>query len=210
MRALTLVAVGVLLAGLEFRLNAPDVLADPVGWLLIAGGAWWLTVKPAAILALVAAPLSGAGVYLSFRTVLVNTETNAAVRICPAEGFCYEQLRYDDLAALRALALLVAALAGAAALTSILHVLRTEVGDVTKQLPLRRQLQILEVVVPVVWFLPIVVRTAAAVLSGDGYDPVWNEGSDPLIFARVAVVVWLFAVLLTFSDRYPRPVRTTA
>jgi hypothetical protein len=210
MRALTLVAVGVALVGLEFRLDAPDVLVDPLGWLLIAGGAWWLAVKSSAVLALLAAPLSAAGAYLSFRTVLVDTDTDAAVRLCPAQGFCYEQVRYDDLGGLRSLALLGAALAGGAALTWLLRVLRTDIGDVTKQVPLRRQLQILEVVVPVVWFLPIVARTAAAVLSGDGYDPVWNEGFDPLIFARVAVVVWLVTVLLMFSDRYPRPVRNSA
>ena len=66
MGALTIIGLGVVLVGMEFRLNAIDVLADPLGWLLVALGAWMLAARGASALALLAAPLSAAGAYLTF------------------------------------------------------------------------------------------------------------------------------------------------
>jgi hypothetical protein len=210
MRVLWPIAIGVLIVGVDFRLNAPDVAADPLGWVLVAIGAWLLVARGASLLAIVAAPLSAAGVFLDYRIAIVDSVTGAEVATCGSDAFCVEQLRYDDLGSLRALALLGAALAGGAALAWIVPILRTEVGDVTKQQQLRRQLRFLEVVVPLVWSLPVVILTTMAVLSGDGYDPVWDERLEVVSYARFAVMAWLAITLFTFADRYPRPVRRTA
>ena len=81
MGALTVTGLGVVLVGVEFRLNAIDVLADPLGWLLVALGAWMLAARGPSALALLAAPLSAAGAYLTFRTVLVDSATGRAVTV---------------------------------------------------------------------------------------------------------------------------------
>jgi len=210
LRVLWPIAIGVLIIGIDFRLNAPDVLADPLGWVLVAIGAWLLAARGASLLALVAGPLSAAGVFLSYRIALVDSVTGVEVTTCAPDAYCVEQLRYDDLGSLRALALLGAVLAGGAALAWIVHILRTEVGDVTKQAQLRRQLRFLEVLVPLVWSLPVVILTTMAVVSGDGYDPVWDEHLELVSYARFAVMIWLAITLFVFADRYPRPERRTA
>jgi hypothetical protein len=204
MGALTITGLGVVLVGVEFRLNAIDVLADPLGWLLVALGAWMLAARGPSVLALLAAPLSAAGAYLTFQTVLVDSATDKAVTVCPADGFCYEQIRFDDLGSVRALALLGMALAGAGALVWILRILRTEVGPPTADVALRRQMWVLEILVPVVWALPVVLLAGSAVVTGDGYDPIWSERLEPVAYARVAVMAWLVVILFVFGDHYPR------
>ncbi len=204
MGALTIIGLGVVLVGMEFRLNAIDVLADPLGWLLVALGARMLAARGASALALVAAPLSAAGAYLTFRTVLVDSATDNAVTVCPHNGFCYEQIRFDDIGSVRALALLGMALAGGGALVWILRILRTEVGPPTADVTLRKQMWVLEILVPLVWALPVVLLAGIAVVTGDGYDPIWSERLEPVAYARVAVMAWLVVVLLVFGDHYPR------
>ena len=204
MGALTVTGLGVVLVGVEFRLNAIDVLADPLGWLLVALGAWMLAARGPCALALLAAPLSAAGAYLTFRTVLVDSATDTAVTVCPPDGFCYEQIRFDDVGRVRALALLGMAVAGAGALVWILRILRTDVGPPTSDVTLRRQMWVLEILVPLVWALPVVLLAGIAVMTGDGYDPIWNERLEPVAYARVAVMAWLVVVLFVFGDHYPR------
>jgi hypothetical protein len=207
MKVLWPMAIGVLLVGIEFRLNALDALADPLGWLLIAAGAWLLRARGAALLAVVAAPLSGSTVWLGYHMALIDSTTGEEIQSCGADAFCYREVRYDDLSTLRSVAVLGAVLAGGAALVWIIRILRTEVGDPTKQLRLRQQLAILELAVAVVWVLPVAVFATRAVLSGDGYDPIWDEGLELLGYARFVVMAWLAVVLFVFADRYPRPVR---
>jgi hypothetical protein len=204
MGALAIMGLGVVLVGVEFRLNAIDVLADPLGWLLVALGAWMLAAKGASGLALLAAPLGAAGAYLTFQTVLVDSATDKAVTVCPHNGFCYEQIRFDDVGSLRALALLGMALAGGGALVWILRILRIEVGPPTADINLRRQMWVLEILVPVVWALPVVLLAGIAVVTGDGYDPVWSERLEPVTYARFAVMAWLAVILFVFGDHYPR------
>ncbi|MET0827382.1 MAG: hypothetical protein ABWZ89_12780, partial [Acidimicrobiales bacterium] len=183
MGALTVTGLGVVLVGVEFRLNAIDVLADPLGWLFVALGAWMLAARGPCALALLAAPLSAAGAYLTFRTVLVDSATDNAVIVCPHGGFCYEQIRFDDLGSLRAMALLGMALAGGGALVWILRILRTEVGPPTSDVTLRDQMWMLEILVPLVWALPVVLLAGIAIVTGDGYDPVWSERLEPVTYA---------------------------
>jgi hypothetical protein len=210
MKVLWPIAIGVLLIGIDFRLNAPDVLADPLGWLLVALGAWLLQARGAALLAFVAAPLSASTSWLSFHLALIDSNTGEEIQSCGSDAFCYREVRYDDLGTLRTLAVLGALLAGGAALVWIIRILRTEVGDPTRQLRLRQQLAILEVAVAAVWVLPVAILATRAVLSGDGYDPIWDENLELLGYARFAVMAWLAMVLFVFADRYPRPVRERA
>lgn len=204
MGALTVTGLGVVLVGVEFRLNAIDVLADPLGWLLVALGAWMLAARGPSALALLAAPLSAAGAYLTFRTVLVDSATDRALTVCPPDGFCYEQIRFDDVGSVRALALLGMAVTGAGALVWLLRILRTEVGPPTADVTLRKQMWVLEILVPLVWALPVVLLAGIAVVTGDGYDPIWNERLEPVAYARVAVMAWVVVVLFVFGDHYPR------
>lgn len=210
MKVLWPIAIGVLLVGIDFRLNAPDLLADPLGWLLVAIGAWFLKARGAALLALVAAPLSASTTWLSYHMALIDSTTGEEVQSCGTDAFCYREVRYDDLGTLRSVAVLAALLAGGAALVWIVRILRTEVGDPTKQLPLRQQLAILELAVAAVWVVPVAIFATRAALSGDGYDPVWDENLELLGYARFAVMAWLAVVLFLFADRYPRPVRERA
>jgi hypothetical protein len=89
----------------------------------------------------------------------------------------------------------------------IVRILRTEVGDPTKQLRLRQQLALLEPAIAVAWALPVAIFATRALLSGDGYDPIWDENLELLGYARFVVLAWLAAVIFVFADRYPRPVR---
>jgi hypothetical protein len=210
MKVLWPIAIGVLLVGIDFRLNAPDVLADPLGWLLIALGAWLLKARGASLLALVAAPASVSTVWLTFHLALIDSTTGEEIQSCGADALCYREVRYDDLGTLRSAAVLIAVLGGVAALVWIIRILRTEVGDPTKQLRLRQQLALLEPIVAVVWALPVAIFATRALLSGDGYDPIWDENLELLGYARFAVMTWLAVVLFVFADRYPRPVRERA
>jgi hypothetical protein len=210
MKVLWPIAIGVLIVGIDFRLNAPDVMADPLGWLLVALGAWLLRARGAALLALVAAPASISTAWLGYRMALVDSTTGAEITTCGVDAFCYRELRYDDLGSLRSLAVLAAALVGGAALVWIARILRTEVGDTSRQLRLRQQLAVLELAIAIVWTLPVAMLATRAALSGDGYDPIWNENLELLGYARFAVLAWLAAVLFVFADRYPRPVRAGA
>ena len=210
MKVLWPIAIGVLFVGIDFRLNAPDALADPLGWLLIAVGAWFLKARGAALLALIAVPLSTSNAWLGYHLALIDSTTGEEIQSCGSDAFCYREVRYDDLGTLRALAVIGALLAGGAALVWIVRILRTEVGDPTKQLRLRQQLAILELAVAVVWVLPVAILATRSVLAGDGYDPIWEENLELLGYARFAVMAWLAGVLFVFADRYPRPVRERA
>lgn len=207
MKVLWPIAIGVILIGIDFRLNAPDVFADPVGWLLVAVGAWLLHARGASLLALIAAPMSVATMWLDYHLALIDSRTGEEIQSCGGDAFCYREVRYDDLGTLRSVAVLVAALAGGAALVWVVRILRTEVGDPTKQLRLRQQLALLEPAIAVVWALPVAIFATRAVLSGDGYDPIWDENLELLGYARFVVLLWLAVVIFVFADRYPRPVR---
>ena len=163
-----------------------------------------LAARGPSALALLAAPLSAAGADLTVRTVRVDSATGRAVTVCPPDGFCYEQIRFDDVGSVRALALLGMAVTGAGALVWLLRILRTEVGLPTADVTLRKQMWVLEILVPLVWALPVVLLAGIAVVTGDGYDPIWNERLEPVAYARVAVMAWVVVVLFVFGDHYPR------
>lgn len=92
-RALTLVAVGILLVAIDFRTSALDLLPDPLGWVLFALGSSRLAVPLAARLGVVAALLSLGDLFLGFSYELV-LPTGDVVDSCPATETCSEFIRY--------------------------------------------------------------------------------------------------------------------
>jgi hypothetical protein len=75
MRPLAKVAVGLLLAAVDFRVSGLDVVLDPAGWLLLASGLGDLALRPAQLTALLTAALSLGDVSWPTRTVTTSSET---------------------------------------------------------------------------------------------------------------------------------------
>ncbi len=202
MRALSLVAIGLALAAVDFRTDAFDVLPDPLGWALVAVGAYRLSMRLAACGAAVAAILSVSEAYLPFRYVRVDPVTMEAAPGCAG---CPEQLRYDEMSQIRAVATALAVVVGSAAIMRILHRLRTHVGP-TRDCPgLHRHMRILEVLAPVTWVLPIAILVGRAIGTGKNYDPVWNGPLEGVGLVTSVVLVWTVATIARFSNSYPTP-----
>ena len=202
MRAMSLVAVGLALVAVDFRTDAFDVLPDPLGWALVAVGAYRLGMGLVAAGAAVAALLSISEAYLPFRYVRVDPATMEAAPSCVG---CPEQLRYIETSQIRAVALALAVVVGSAAVVLMLRRLRTTVGH-TRDCPgLRRHMRILEVLAPVTWALPHVVLVGRAIVTGKNYDPVWNGSLEGVGLVTSVVLVWTVVTIARFSAFYPKP-----
>jgi len=209
MRKLVIPAIGVFLVAVDFRSGAVDLLIDPLGWAMVAVGAWMLRARWAAALAVVAGLLSTAGVHLAYRYVLIDPATHEVTDYCESAIACTPRFRFDDLSDGRTVVLALAAVLGAAALVVLIHVLRTDVGSAEHQVTLRKQMKVLEVLIPLTWALPMVVLAVKAVGSDNTYDPIWNDNLAYLGGIRGLVLVWLSVVLVLFANEIPRPVRST-
>jgi hypothetical protein len=75
MRPLAKVAIGLLLAALDFRVSGLDVILDPAGWLLVASGLGDLALRPAQWTALLAAAFSLGDVSWPTETVTTSLDT---------------------------------------------------------------------------------------------------------------------------------------
>ena len=75
MRPLAKVAIGLLLAALDFRVSGLDVILDPAGWLLVASGLGDLALRPAQVTALLTAALSLGDVLWPTTTVTTSSDT---------------------------------------------------------------------------------------------------------------------------------------
>jgi len=189
---LLLVAGGVGIVVLDFRTEALDLVPDPAGWLLVAVGAWVLSVRPAAVLAGLAAVFSVAEAYLPYERLLIDPDTGEAVEVCTNLVLpCGEVLRYDPVSGWPLAGMAGMFVAGAAALGLLLLVLRRRALDSGDRSAADRLTQLGAAVVAV-WALPPIVGIASAVLSEPvRYDPIWNGSAELLAMLGLAVLIWL-------------------
>ncbi|HEX6424258.1 MAG TPA: hypothetical protein VFZ79_12310 [Acidimicrobiales bacterium] len=210
-RPLSFVAAGVALVALDFRTDLPDLLPDPVGWALVAVGAWSLALRPAALLAAVAAVASLAETALPYRYVYINPDTGEVANDAIGEvgGFPVDQ-RWTDVSDGRALAIGAAYAAGGVALWLVLGALRRR-ASATGDGAAAGRLRLLRAVVPAVWSLPALAVVGMAVAGDDRYDPVWDGNLELVGLAGVLVLGWLGVRCALDRDqpwaRHPVPVR---
>ncbi len=191
-RALVLIAVGLLLVGVDFRTSAIDLLPDPIGWVLVAVGAVRLGTRAAASLAGSAALLGLSDVYLGFGYELVDPETGDVVETCPRIE-CAEFIRYDAVGPARATAIAVAAAVGCAAIVVAFRTIRRRLRIDPDTRWTRPALGVFEIVLPLAWVLPIVVGVATAASRDLDDEPVWTGGAE-FVAEATAVVVMLAAL----------------
>ena len=209
MRKLVIPAIGIALVAIDFRPGPVDLLVDPVGWAMVAVGAWMLRARLVASLAVAAGLLSTAGVHFAYHYVFVDPSTHEVTEYCESAIACTPQFRFDDLTDGRTMVLALAAVLGAAALSLLAHILRTDVGSAEHQVTLRRQLRVLELLIPITWAGPMLVLATKAVTSDNTYDPIWNGNPAYIGATRGLVLLWLAVVLVMFANEIPRPVRTS-
>jgi hypothetical protein len=89
-----LIATGLAIVVLDFRMGAVDIAFDPLGWLLVAYGAWKLSHAVAASASVVAGVLSTSDALLPFHYVYVDWETGEVVD--PRYGHPSEQVVIFD------------------------------------------------------------------------------------------------------------------
>jgi hypothetical protein len=187
-RPLTMIAGGLVLVMLDFRTESLDLLADPVGWALVAVGCARLAQRHAASLAGVAAALSLADVALPYRYARIDPLTGDEVRAGePAGAGVTLHLRFDHVAGWRLAAMALATAAGALALWTLLRGLerRAVVHDALGTAGSLRTARWLAVGV---WAAPPLAAAAAAVAGSGRLDPVWNGPAELVGLAGLAAL----------------------
>lgn len=200
-RPLTFIWVGVVLVALDFRTDLPDLLPDPVGWALVAVGAWALTLRPAALLAAVAAPLSLSGAALPYRYVYIDPATGEVAndRVGELSQFPTEQ-RWLEVSDARALAIGAAVATGGLALWLVVRTLAERSGRAGEGSAARR-LRGFALAVPVAWAAPTLALVGMGIAGDDGYDPVWDGNLELFGLAGVVVLLALATRLALDRDR---------
>lgn len=208
-RPLSLLAAGSALVAFDFRTDLPDLLPDPVGWALVAVGAWALALWPAAILAVVAALLSLSDVALPYRYVYIDPETGEVAndRIGEMYHFPVDQ-RWTDVSDVRALAIGAAIATGGLALWLVVRALADRAASTDPAAA--RRLRVFAVAVPIVWAAPTLALVGAGV-AGEGYDPIWDGQLEYIGLAGMLVLGGLAIRFALDRDqpwaRHPVPVR---
>lgn len=194
-RPLSLIAVGLVLVGVDFRIVAVDVLPDAAGWLLVAAGGWRLGQQVPAVLGLVAALASAPDLVTASHREALDPITGRVVPD-PPPGTAYdERLVFDRLEDVRLVLAVVAMAAGGWAVWTVLGIVRDRArasGDDASA----RLLTALWWLVPLVWIAPYLGIAVVQGLGDDGFDPVWNGAYEiPAVAGLVVVagVVWAFA-----------------
>lgn len=193
-RPLLLIAGGLAIVALDFRVEALDLLPDPLGWAFVAIGAGVLSLRPVAWLAWATVLLSVADAYLPYRRVLLDPESGEIVERCTSLLGCSEVVHYVAASGWH-LAAMAAALVGA---TLTLLVLALELR--------RRALAagdgrgadrwaLLAGGIALVWALPQAVAMGRGAVSHDGYDPVWNGSAEYLALSGLVVLITIMAEL---------------
>lgn len=206
-RPLLLIAGGVVIVVVDFRTEALDLVPDPLGWVLVAAGAWALSVRPAALLAGAAAVLGAGDAYLPYQRLLIDPDTGEVVEVCTNLVLpCSEVLRYDPVSGWRLVAMAGAVVAGAVGLGYLLLVLRRRALAVGDRAAAERLAQ-LGVAVVALWALPPIVGIASAALSDPvRYDPIWNGSAELLAMVGLATLIWLAVELsLRGGERWANP-----
>lgn len=195
-RPLSLIAAGVVLVALDFRVVAVDVLPDVVGWSLVAFGAWRLHAVGPAVLCLLAAAASAADVLAPFHYNSLDPITGEIVT-GDTTGLQYDQrLVFDRLSGIRLGLVLLAMVAGGAAITWLLRSLGARAIARGDDVPGRR-LQTLGWLVVLLWVLPFVVVATYQAIADGGLDPVWSGGLEMVALTAVTIaggLTWVLAV----------------
>jgi hypothetical protein len=199
-RSLSLIAVGVALVALDYRIVGSDVLPDPVGWVLVALGAAGLSRTWPAVLAGVAAAASVVDVVAPHHYDALDPLTGEVVT--PAgPGLAYhERLAFDRLQDGRLLLAVVAVAAGGAALVLLLGELARRARATGDTLSASR-LRSLRAAVALVWALPYLVAAGVAWRDDGSFDPVWNGGLELVALAGLIVMAVLAVYLAGTSNR---------
>lgn len=201
-RPLTLVAVGLVLASVDARVVAFDVLPDLLGWALVSLGCWRLHLRLASALAAVAAVMAVGELVLPHRYDSLDPISGEVVprsRVVPGTAFD-ERLAFDDLGGERLLLLLGALALGGAAMWLLLGVLGQRaalLGDHTAALRLR----VARWALVGVWVAPqLGVCLVQAADDGEA-DIVWNESLELLAVAGLVSVLGTALLLMANSNR---------
>jgi hypothetical protein len=195
MRPLSWIAPGLLLIAIDMRIVAFDLLPDPLGWALIAVGAWQIA-RPASVAAIgLAGVASFADLLLPYRWANVAPDTGRIVDDLTAirEGDP-ELLIFDRLTGLR-LATLVLAYAAAALATWMLLRDLTERARAAGRSSAAKQLGLLRGLVPGLWAGPYLLGALAALISDGSFDPVWNHELEYVALLGLVPLAW-FAILV--------------
>ena len=195
MRALTLIAIGLVTVVVDLRTEYFDMLPDALGWALVGMGAWRLSLRWPAGAAGAAALLSLPEVSLPFRYVEVRVPL-------PAGGFSVsEQLVFDELTGWRLAMVAAANVAGGLALWLLLGALAVR-ASAWERHRVSTQLQWLRWLTLGVWVVPyLAVLTVSSQRDDRSFDPVWNGGLEYLALAGVVVVGGLVVLLLSEANR---------
>jgi hypothetical protein len=195
-----LIAAGVLLVALDFRVVALDVLPDAAGWALVAGGAWRLALRTPALLAMVAAVASAVDAVAPYHYEALDPLTGEVVPH-PAPGTRYpERLAFDRLTDLRLVLAVTAMVAGGLAVWMVLDTLARRARAV-RDPQSERQLRGLRWLVASVWVMPLVIVAGVQAARDGGLDPVWNGTLELVALCGVLSVALLAWVLAVNSNR---------
>ena len=193
MRPLVLIAVGLTMVAVDLRTEYLDLLADPVGWLLVAEGARRRLLTSPMWLAVGAAVLSLADLHLPFHRVRIDPETGEVI-----DGSLLSNapphLRFDDVTGLRLGLMVLTMVVAGVAMWFLLDALADRSAVVDPKAA--RQLRLLRWLVPAGWSLPYV---AVALASADGFDPIWNDEREVIAIVGLALVGWVVVLLATRS-----------
>ncbi len=196
------IAAGLLIVAVDIRTALLDVIPDPVGWALIAVGAWRLSMVRAAQLALATAALSLADLHLPYHQVQFDPVTNTYIEPEPGRGGYREHLRFDPVTGWRLAAMTLAMAAAGAALWSLLTGLQRR-ARTRGEVATARRLSAFPVLVVGVWVTPYLVAVGAAVIRDSGsFDPIWNTMAAEIV--AVAGLVTLVALALLLCLESPR------
>lgn len=188
---LTFLSSGVVLVALDFRTDLPDLLPDPVGWALIAVGAWALALRPAALLAVIAALLSLSDAALPYRYVSIDPVTGEVVNDTVGEAYDLPvQQRWPDVSDERALAIGAAVAVGGLALWLVVRELADQSARAGNG-SVARRLRVFALAVPLVWAAPTLALVGVGVGGDDGYDPVWDGNLEYAGLIGMLVLVGL-------------------
>jgi hypothetical protein len=202
MRPLTVVAVGLVLVAVDIRTEHLDFLPDALGWVLVAYGAWRLSLTVPAIAAAATALLTLPEVSLPHQFVMLDPETGERITPRPGVVLGYPKtLVFDDLAGWRLAALAAGLISGGLTMWLLLGALATRAAA-WERAGTARQIRWLRWLAFGVWTAPVVVVVAVSAASDDGsYDPVWNGSIELLALAGIVVIGAVAAILLRETNR---------
>lgn len=189
-RPLSLVAAGILLVAVDFRIVHIDLLPDVVGWGLVAAAAVIWGQRTPALLAGAAALASLPDLALTYHYDDIDPVSGRVVENA-APGTAYDQrLAFDAITDVRGVLAVLALAAGGGALYLLVVMLERRAELVDDQ-DAASQLWLARVLLAAAWILPYVGVMSFQWLSGKGLDPVWNDDLELVALVGLAVALTL-------------------